>query len=337
MHRKRYLRHGTWAVVLCGILVFGAQSSRADDFYPGLPDPDGTTGSSWGGASQGGMSYAKRAKQWFRSPDGMVTFTAAIIDQGPGDGNSRSFGAFGEAFIVSPKGAPENYGYLPPMTVRSVGFGLIPVEATVQISQRRANGYPIPLSTTLTGTDYYDSASPGGVSRQESHPTVVKDAFNVELLGVRIDGVDLGLTGNCRTTTPAPFTMIGPAYTIPLPRRSLNFDREWYQSQDPSRFFHPNWGGQLSGTITIPPFTGCTTASGDDLSALMTLSVSGPDNPLTARVGWPCDREVTGVGWPLAPGEATPKLVPETWRPLGGEPGGCPGTKKIPYPERPGD
>ncbi|QWF24142.1 hypothetical protein KM427_10870 [Nocardioides sp. LMS-CY] len=327
-------------------MVLGAQSSRADEWYPGLPDPDGTTGSSWGGASQGGISYAKRAKQWFRSPDGMVTFTAALIYE-PREPDSWSYGAFGEAYIVSPNGAPENYGYMAPITVRSVGFGLMPVEATVQISQRRENGYPIPLTTTLRGTDYYEPGIQDPV-RQVASETVVEDAFNIQILQVRVDGVDLDLSGDCRTVTPAPMRVVGPSYTIPFPRSYLDESgradiKLWFRSQDPSTFFSPLYGGELTGTITIPPFTGCTTASGDDLSKLMTLSVSGPDNPVSARVGWPCVVPKEGTEWPLAPGQATPGSTIEDAHPTStGNDGlqdvrGCNGTKKFVYPERTGD
>ncbi len=326
MRRRQLIRRGIWAAALATALVFTAQASRADEWYPGLPDPDSNTGASWAGAAQGGISYAKRAKQWFRSSEGMVTFTART-DLLSSSAESRDYTATGRAFMVSPKGAPANYGYMEQMTVRSVGFGLMPVEATVQVSQRRKGGYPVPLESTLSATDYYDPAAAGGVAKQVAHDTVVEDAFNIQIVKVRIDGVDLGLTGDCRTSTPAPVKMIGPGYTIHEPFRTTDYLAEWFRAQDPSTFFHPFYGGQLSGTMTIPPFTGCTTAAGDDLSALMTLSVSGPDNPVSARVGWPCGYEKEGVGWPLAPGESNPKLVPAV--------GDCHGTKTFDYPPRP--
>jgi len=337
MRRKRYLRHASWAVALCAVLVFTAQSSRADEWYPGLPDPAAGFGQEWQSASQGGLSYAKRAKQWFRSPDAMVTVNVfATIDSD--DGKESHYHATGRAYMVSPAGAPENYGYLPQMTVRSVGFGMIPVEATVQVSQRRENGYPVAATATISGSDYYDPAVSGGVARQVADDTVVDDAFNVQIVGVRVDGVDLGLTGDCRTVTPAPVHMVGSGYTIPLPYRIVRGEKwpqDWYKTQDPSTFFHPLWGGQLNGSMTIPAFTGCTTASGDDLSALMTLSVSGPDNPISARIGWPCARTIAQVAYPLAPGQSTPKsTIADGWMPTGQSTKGCNGTKKFTYPER---
>jgi len=337
MRRKRYVRHGLWAVALSAVLVFSAQSSRADEWYPGLPDPDTSYSQSWQSAAQGGLSYAKRAKQWFRSPDSMVTFNIKFKAEDTIDGVKRNH-TTGRAYMVSPPGAPANYGYMAPLTVRSVGFGLIPVEATVQVSQRRANGYPIASEASIVGADYMDPTAPVGtdkVLRTEVDATVVEDAFNVQILSVRVDGVDLALTGDCRTETPAPIHLVGPAYTIPDPNGNPGLV-EWFQTQDPTTYFHPLWGGQLSGTMTIPAFTGCTTASGDDLSALMTLSVSGPDNPISARVGFPCHRQVSGAEYPLAPGQATPKsTIADGWTPTKGTGiEGCTGTPKFAYPER---
>jgi hypothetical protein len=343
MRHKRYVRHGLWAVALSAVLVFTAQSSRADEWYPGLPDPASDTSQDWQAASQGGLTYATRAKQWFRSPDAMVTFTALAKVDSDVVGDVRRYHATGRAYMVSPEGAPANYGYLPPITVRSVGFGLIPVEATVQVSQRRENGYPIASEAILSGADYYDPASATGFSRQVAEPTVVEDAFNVQILAVKVDGVDLALTGDCRTVTPAPVHMVGPGYTIPEPfgvpadHAFLNNQEKFFQTADPSTFFNPLWGGQLDGTITIPAFTGCTTASGDDLSALMTLSVSGPGNPISARIGFPCHRQLAGAEYPLAPGQSTPKsTLVDGWVPTKGSGiAGCTGTQKFAYPDRP--
>lgn len=329
MRARRILRRFVTVSAVCVGLALGAQSSHADHWYPGLPDPDLNTAPSWGGASQAGLSYAKRAKQWFRTPDSMVTFTSGTKQDPMVDGKRRAQ-VWGRAHMVSPKGAPEPYGYMAPVTVRSVGFGLMPVEATVQVSQRRANGFPIAMEAVLDFAEFYNATNTR-VLRQENYETVVEDAFNVEILNIKVDGLDIGLTGNCRTVEPAPVRMVGPAYTIEDPRRYVGYVLDHLRSLDPSEYFSPLYGGQLTGTITIPAFTGCTTKAGDDLSALMTLSVSGAGNPVSARVGWPCVTPKAGVGWPLATGQDTPKLASVDSE----EP--CAGTKKFDYPERPAD
>jgi hypothetical protein len=333
-----------WALGIAGLVFALPQSSHGEEF-PGLPDPDGI--SVYNNAAQGGLAYAKRAKQWLRSPDGMVTFIArSVTSRIEGEcGNGHKCTKFnevgGQAFIVSPKGAPANYGYLAPVTVRSVGFGLMPVEATVQISQRRKDGFPIPFQSTVYSQLYYDTAIQPKALTSTAFPVDVKDAMNVQILKVLVDGVDLDLTGDCRTVTPAPMTMTSPKYVIENPDDTRE---EWFRQADPNSFFSPAKGGTLNGTIDIPPFTGCTTASGDDLSDLMTLTASGPGNPVFARIGWRCfvlDEE--GSPRPLRAGENTPKAAQAASEAGGrggetGDDGPCNyGTQKFEYPTRPAD
>ncbi|WP_244931813.1 hypothetical protein [Nocardioides sp. W7] len=297
------------------------QSSQADEWYPGLPD---TTFGSWANASQAGLSHAKRAKQWFRSPAAM-----SVAEVMFGQFETDKYWIRASGYFVSPKGAPENFGYLEPMTVRSVGFGMIPVEATIQVSQRREGGYPAPVEVLLR----YNAIKYPGTTRvdRDYQETLIQDSLNVRVLSVRVDDVDLGLNGDCRTETPAPVTMRGPAYR--MDRVNERSAEEWFRAQDPSTYYHPTFGGQLTGTMTIPPFTGCTTTTGDDLSDLLTLSASGPDNPVIARTSWSCAYDVNGAPAPLPPGASNPKL--------GGEAGGsspgmdtCAGPKPFEYPAR---
>ncbi len=114
--------------------------------------------------------------------------------------------------------------------------------------------------------------------------------------------------------------MSSPGYTV-----TNNDEGLWFASHDPSTYFHPSYGGELHGTVTIPPFKGCTTKTGDDMSSLITLAASGPDNPIVARAGAPCGIFVDGVNAPAAPGQSTPKLT------------NCPGPKPFAYPARPTD
>lgn len=346
MHRT-LRRAALWAAAIAALVMALPPSSHGEEEWPGLPESDGLFGHTWNGAAQGGISYAARAKQWVRSPDGMVTFQAKIKDLGTTGDCARAtcirrFGGGGRAYIVSPEGAPAPYGYMAPMTVRSVGFGLMPVEATVQVSQRRQGGYPVPFESWIIGTDHFDSSVQREPVSVTQEPVTVDAAVEVRILKVLVDGVDLGLTGDCRAATPAPITMKSAEFTIDRTDSRYRFSTtEWFRSADPASFFDPEFGGQLSGTITIPPFTGCTTASGDDLSDLMTLSVSGPDNPVTARIGWPCggldDDLGVLLGRPLRQGENTPKRTLETAATVNGPAmtPGCHGTKKLPYPERP--
>jgi hypothetical protein len=316
MSRKPQVRRWSLAVALSAALAFTLPSSsqasdQVDEWYPGLPNQ---TFGNWASTSSGGMTYAKRAKQWFIAPAGMATSEAINLPNADDPTGVSQF-LRAKTYFVSPTGAPANYGYLEPMTVRSVGFGLMPVEATVQVSQRRANGYPVPFHVVLLNSGM--SANP---YRYYYGPAQVADAVNVRILSVKIDGVDVGITGNCRTATPAPLNLASPGYTV------TNQDEgAWFAAQDPSTYFHPSYGGELRGTITIPPFKGCTTKTGDDMSKLMTLAASGPGNPIVARAGSPCGLTVNGVNAPPAPGQSTPKKT------------GCHGPKAFKYPDRPAD
>jgi hypothetical protein len=326
MRRRKLLARGGLAVLLLAALLTTAQSSQADDepeWYPGLPD---TTFGTWSNAAQGGLSYARRAKQWFRTPAAMVVAEVAIIAT---DDDLTTNYIRAEANFVSPKGAPANYGYLAPMTVRSVGFGLMPVEATVQVSQRRVDGYPAPLKVLLTRKYSATGANPNLLNHVKYLETLIQDSLEVRILSVRVDGVDLGLNGDCRTVEPAPVTLRTPVYDRPA-----NNEREWYRTHDPSTYWDAIFGGEMNGSMTIPPFTGCTTTAGDDLSRLMTLSVSGADNPVVARSGWPCDLSENGAAAPLPPGAASPKLATEAGAKAGGLTEYCPGPKPFDYPER---
>jgi hypothetical protein len=330
MRRPRLLLRYAFAVLLAAVLLGNAQSSQARDYewYPGLPD---ASFGNWTNASQGGMSYAKRAQQWFVTP--MAMTTAEFINEQnpdrPGDMWVRA-----EGYFISPKGAPDNYGYLEPMTVRSAGFGLMPVEATVQISQRRKNGYPVPVRVKLGANYTYTPDGNGGSARVDiEYPSVtIKDSFNVRILSVRVDGVDVGLTGDCRTTAPAPVTMRSPRFVRDDIQGKVEAD--WFRGRDPSSYFHPYYGGQLTGTMTIPPFTGCTTKSGDDMSGLMTVSASGQGNTVIARAGWPCPFAQGGSVTPAPPGVSNPGLggghapSPEL------DPRYCPGVQPFEYPRR---
>jgi len=339
MRRRRLLFRGGIAVLLMAALLATAQSSQADDepdWYPGLPN---STFGQYASTSQGSMAYAKRAKQWFISPTGMVTAEYitenAPEDAGNGPDETSHVLVPAEGYFVSPKGAPANYGYLEAMTVRSVGFGMIPVEATVQVSQRRANGLPIPVRVVLDGNNVMYVDGGRRVKDYTVKETKVSDSFNVQILDVKVDGVDLELNGDCRTVEPAPVSMVGPGYVILDYDRTANYgEQDWYLEHDISTYYNPIKGGELTGTMTIPPFTGCTTKAGDDLSRLMTLSVSGPDNPVKARTGYPCPFEVDGRNAPAPPGASNPQLgdahIPSPLL----DPGYCPGIKPFEYPAR---
>ncbi len=308
------------AVLLVGLLLACPWRSQAESAFPGLPEPAFQPGSYFP-VSQASLAETAKAGQWVVVPELTVTSWSGVAESqwNPKPGVEYRQTAIGDTFFVSPPGAPAPYGYLPPLRVRTVGFGLLPVEATVRISQRRVNGLLIPIHAELIDDRLIGS---GDRAFSETH---LEDAFEVEIIKVLVDGVDVGLEPGCRTARPAPVRLTGPAYVVP--GWAVGDVGGYLQTLDPTTYYNPVFGGQLSGTMDIPPFTGCVTKSGDDLSAMLTLSGSGPGNRMIARtkVCGALPRDEQGRPVPLPTGQYTPALS------------GCAGPEPLDYPDRPAD
>jgi hypothetical protein len=96
---------------------------------------------------------------------------------------------------------------------------------------------------------------------------------------VKVNGVPLDVGPNCRTATPINATLTGgtPQYTDILK------------------------GGPLSGTVEIPPFSGCGVT--ENLDPLLTGTVSGPGNRVEVVQGTLCV--------PADPRSPCPPLIPQ--------------------------
>lgn len=330
-HHRRRRRTLCLAALLGLVLLACPWASQAEVYhpYPGLPEPSFQSGG-WGSVAQGGIAETAKARQWVVMPTTTVGYWSGQVrrENNPAPGVRYRDTFRGEAFFVSPPGAADPYGHLPPLRVRTVGFGLLPVEAVVQVRQRRADGRPLPVVATIGGSMLDDDPQgPDGSNGTRIFDEVrIEDAFEVRVTKVLVDGVDIGLTGACRTVRPAPVEMTGPAHVVPAGVDDL---RHYYRGLDPATFFHPLYGGQLTGSLDLPAFTGCTTESGDDLSPMITLSVSGPDNRAIFQAGFPCAEIQQGIGIPPAPGEWNTLPVDET--------NPCTTPDPMPYPARPAD
>jgi hypothetical protein len=86
---------------------------------------------------------------------------------------------------------------------------------------------------------------------------------NVRIFDARINGVPFDVGPNCRTATPLDVVMIAT----------------------PAQYSLTN-GGVLTGTITIPPFSGC--GATENIDPLFTALVSGPGNYLKMTQGKVC-------------------------------------------------
>ncbi|MDQ6523629.1 hypothetical protein RB608_08470 [Nocardioides sp. LHD-245] len=324
---RRYRRLLSLSLIL--LLAWPVASQAAPMPYPGLPEPTIEPGN-WMWVRQIGMSETVKAKQHVAVPPLTLAAYGGSLPTGgdPAPGEPYHMLTGGDAAFVSPPGSPEPYGYMPPIRVRTVGFGLLPAEATIQISQRRrGDGSIVPIHAEVNYFMMPDKT-------RTLPDTVIEDAFEVRVIQVKLDGVDVGISGNCRTVRPAPVTMIGPGYTAPGEHNQSNEDLMAYlDSLDVESYFDPVFGGQLTGTIEIPPFTGCTTQSGDDLSAMLTLSASGPGNRVVARARAACALE-SNFNLPPAPGDYDKFPFPEEGY---DNPPWCreyEPNELIPYPER---
>ncbi|MET0822095.1 MAG: hypothetical protein ABWY58_14115 [Aeromicrobium sp.] len=296
-----------------------------EDYYPEQPCAPGddtiVNFGSWFGTSQVGLTGSKVAKQWTKVPLTMLATNALFYykshpGQGevpPGEKINTEFGYLVRAFLVSPKGSKDDYGDSAPIQVRTVAFGSIPVEVTLQVSQERdAAGLPKPL--VYRPHDY--SMQPPA-DRPDLYSQVVVDAatiesqLNVRVKKVVVDGVDVGLGDSCQTGPGAKLAVASKElrvdeYNEPPPDGSSNGWTEYLF--DPKEYLYGIYGGTLTGTIDIPRFTGCATRSGDDVSPLLTSALSEKGNPVSLRIGaLGCNvYDENGSNVPIPPGTNRP-------------------------------
>ena len=143
---------------------------------------------------------------------------------------------------------------LPPVHGTFLSFGFMPTEATLQITQSGT------LNVVSVGTLH------NGVLTFSK----IQSLASIRVEQVRVNGALLNVGPHCRTVRPFPLSLTGK------PPYSLNF------------------GGVLSGTINVPPFTGC--GVGENLDPIFNASVSGPGNIVKLNQGSLCtDWPVTGA------------------------------------------
>ena len=98
---------------------------------------------------------------------------------------------------------------------------------------------------------------------------------SIRVYNVLVNGVPLNVGNNCQTQTPFPLVLTGkPPYTLQL-------------------------GGQLTGTINIPPFSGC--GVGENLNPIFDATVSGPGNFVKLTQGNLCTPGPPPFGCPPLP------------------------------------
>lgn len=312
---RHTLQRAAALAILAGtaFAMLGLGASEAEEGpYPGLPAPEQQElplrHASWTGAANSSLADVERARQWLRTP--LMTVAADFYQGRIEDFDATKYRQCTKAganiYFVAQPGSAYNYGQTPDIVVRTVTFGAVPVEATVRLEQERADGLPVPIKLeTLTcarlppfGTEVPDSPVKGRVSTR--------------VMSVRVDGVSLPFRGECRTRESGALDLSGEGYLM-----------GWDGSQNvPARVQPDLWneglfnlspGGLLAGTVDVPPFSGCVTTAGDDISSLLTATVSGEGFPLRTYQGGVLGCTVPNPGGknlPPAPGASTPESVP---------------------------
>ena len=299
--------------IVASCLVFGR--ADADEprpgRMPGLPyqvcdydslcdfNPDQANDFGWINGLQLGQTGSVKAKQWTNLPITVLAINTQLQYPEVEPPYSTEYVYYSRAFMVSPKGSKDNYGDSPFIPVRTVAFGSIPVQVTLQISQQRdANNLPVPLIALSRDKTRKEE----GYVVNEVFPTRVTAAIDVRVRRLVVDGVDVGLRSTCRA----------PSAQLEVASEAANFDDRngpSYQQFDQGRHHLGFYGGTLRGTVDIPAFAGCGTAVGDDISRLLTSALSGDDNPVTIQLGTlDCNEfdPATGTLLPPVPGTNTP-------------------------------
>ncbi|MCL2542289.1 MAG: hypothetical protein FWE71_07515 [Nocardioidaceae bacterium] len=303
------------------LVTLSSGSSRADDPpYPGLPPtevpPPPLAHRSWGGTAFGATAYVQRARQWVRTPLMTAAFdiNSGTVDPNPDPSHYNQCTVLNaNSYLVAPAGGPHNYGASRDITVHTVAFGSIPVDATVQLEQARAAGLPVPirLSTQVC------SNTLGAIEVPDNE---FKFSLFTHVTALQVDGVPVNLGGGCRTRSPGTVDLHGKGYyqgwdgtkTVPAPATPY-WDNGHYNVSS---------GGLLTGTVDVPAFAGCTTADGDDLSRLLTATISGTGFPLQVIQGSAFACSVNNL--PPKPGASTPESVPCNTNPAVLPAGGAP-------------
>jgi hypothetical protein len=155
---------------------------------------------------------------------------------------------------------------LPPARATLLAFGFVPVSATIQISEIGSLNLAL---ISCTPTKNCPNAPPKSVA-------LLFSLVSLRISHVDVNGVPLNVGAHCQTATPFELMLSGvpPAYNVSL----IN--------------------GVLTGTVTIPPFSGCNDGN-ENLDRLFDATVSGPGNFVKVTQAPVCTPE-NGSGCPPA-------------------------------------
>lgn len=271
----------------CGTDIKGEGSSDSNLTCEFL-GPDATNDYAWLNFPQVGLAGSVKAKQWSRVPISMMATAIEIISEPrPEENVQNEYWYKVQAFFVSPDGSEGNYGDSALMPVRTVAFGSIPAEVTLQVSQRRDSA-GLPRALVFRPHDIIRRPSnDDNTTVHTVFAATLSEKVDVKVRSLVVDGVPVDLEGACGTGPDSQLTVSSKELTVVTPP-------DWDTSQgltklegtiDPTEYQFGLFGGTLDGSIDIAAFDGCRTTTGDDLAPLLTAAVSAEDNPLAVRIG----------------------------------------------------
>jgi hypothetical protein len=141
---------------------------------------------------------------------------------------------------------------LPPAKATFLTFGFMPTTATLDLSSAPGTHLEIDSHAYSDGTDFFEDST-------------VTSRLTIRIHDVLVNGTPLNVGPRCQSATPMDVVLHGrlPDYEV-------------------------NIGGPLTGTATIPAFSGC--GVGENLDPLFDGSISGPGNYMKLVQGIPCTR-----------------------------------------------
>ncbi|MGW3861203.1 DUF6801 domain-containing protein, partial [Streptomyces sp. NPDC005047] len=183
----------------------------------------------------------------------------------------------------------------PPFPSTFLSFDFAPVKATMVLKQtgpiRIDSRIKLRLSDFTTVTDTY-----------------VRAPLVAHVTDLEVNGTPLDVGPDCRTETSLTSADPDPA-NHPGNHLVLYGRGEQLIGQEATGYLLLS-GGMLSGETSIPAFTGCGTADGEDLDRLLTASVSGPGNHIKQVQGQTCAIAAPVFPTPETPGQCTQDLQP---------------------------
>jgi hypothetical protein len=205
------------------------------------------------------------------------------------------FSAFADSWVQSATSdAPMAFGTFPLVHVKALAFGTIPVTATARITQTVHHGRidPLKLAWIATAQSVPPDTPIKGYGKQPPRtPTMTDDYFfadpvkvtgtvDIQISDIAVDGNALPVGASCRAAaSEVTLTAPGGYYDTGSPPKKGEPGE--FQPLVPND--NPQPLGYLQGNVTITPFTGCRNGA-ENLDALLTGMISGPNNPVDASM-----------------------------------------------------